>query len=78
MAKSFRTKHWDAFGEGLLTTISQWIGPGKLHRETIRSWTLLSSFIADQLGSASRGSPICSTPRIQLLTLVSDGPLTPT
>uniref|UniRef100_A0AC34PY52 Globin family profile domain-containing protein n=1 Tax=Panagrolaimus sp. JU765 TaxID=591449 RepID=A0AC34PY52_9BILA len=76
---AIRAKHWDAFGEALVSAISDWIGPGKLHRETVKAWMILSSFFSDQLGAASQKSngdavnAIC-TPRIQLLTLVSTGP----
>uniref|UniRef100_A0A915CME0 Globin family profile domain-containing protein n=1 Tax=Ditylenchus dipsaci TaxID=166011 RepID=A0A915CME0_9BILA len=65
------SRHWDAFGEALTSAISGWIGPGKYHRETVRSWRLLFSFISDRLGSAlQRSGTYCLTPRIQLLTLV--------
>uniref|UniRef100_A0A7E4V0X3 GLOBIN domain-containing protein n=1 Tax=Panagrellus redivivus TaxID=6233 RepID=A0A7E4V0X3_PANRE len=79
---SIRARHWDAFGEAVVSAITEWVGPGKTHRETVRAWMLLSSFVSDRLGVASRrsgngnevnGNPMC-TPRIQLLTLVTTGP----
>ena len=78
---AIKSKHWDSFGEAVVTAISEWVGPGKMHRETIRAWMLLSSFISDRLGAASQrpfleSNHMC-TPRIQLLTLVTTGPTTP-
>ncbi|KAH7727869.1 Protein GLB-28 [Aphelenchoides avenae] len=73
---AIKSTHWDAFGEAVVAATSEWIGRGKAHRETARSWVLLASFIADRLGSASQGVPMC-TPRIHLITLVSSGPSTP-
>ncbi|CAB3399253.1 unnamed protein product [Caenorhabditis bovis] len=63
-------KHWEKFGECLLATISEWIGPGKQHKETIKAWMVLSSFLTDRLSAASRTathSPML-TPRVQLMT----------
>lgn len=78
---AIKSKHWDTFGEAVVTAVAEWILPGKLHRETIRAWMLLSSFISDRLGAASQrpldhSNHIC-TPRIQLLTLITTGPTTP-
>ncbi|KAI6205391.1 GLOBIN domain-containing protein [Aphelenchoides besseyi] len=75
---AIRSKHWDAFGEALVSSVTEWIGPGRQHKETIRAWMILASFVADRLSAAanSTGSPF-STPRIQLMTLVSSGPNTP-
>ncbi|KAE9553048.1 hypothetical protein FO519_003728 [Halicephalobus sp. NKZ332] len=77
---AIKAKHWDAFGEAIVSSISDWIGPGKLHRETVRAWMILSSYISDRLGAASHRSGnsdsvnVMCTPRIQLLTLVTTGP----
>ncbi|CAI5454819.1 unnamed protein product [Caenorhabditis angaria] len=63
-------KHWEKFGESVLSTMSEWIGPGRNHKETIKAWMVLSSFLADRLSAASRiaaHSPML-TPRVQLLT----------
>uniref|UniRef100_A0A914QUL6 Globin family profile domain-containing protein n=1 Tax=Panagrolaimus davidi TaxID=227884 RepID=A0A914QUL6_9BILA len=75
---AIKSKDWDSFGEAIVTAVAEWILPGKQHRETIRAWMLLSSFISDRLGAASQrpldtSNHIC-TPRIQLLTLISTGP----
>ncbi|KAI6244129.1 GLOBIN domain-containing protein [Aphelenchoides fujianensis] len=71
---SIRAKHWDAFGEALVAVLTEWIGPGRQHKETIRAWILFATFMADRLSAAanSGGSPF-STPRLQLLTFVSVG-----
>jgi hemoglobin-like flavoprotein len=75
---SIRSKHWDAFIDAILTNISEWIGPSRNHKETIRSWMILCSYIADRLSSAasSSSSPVF-IPRLQLLNLVSTVPTTP-
>jgi hemoglobin-like flavoprotein len=33
---SIKSKHWDAFTDALITNISDWVGPSRSHRETIR------------------------------------------
>uniref|UniRef100_A0A1I7T9S1 GLOBIN domain-containing protein n=1 Tax=Caenorhabditis tropicalis TaxID=1561998 RepID=A0A1I7T9S1_9PELO len=63
-------KHWEKFGESLLTTATEWNGPGRRHKETVKAWMVMSSFLADRLAHASRiahHSPML-TPRVQLLT----------
>ncbi|CAJ0921359.1 unnamed protein product, partial [Mesorhabditis belari] len=67
-----KSKHWDSFGESLMATVSVYIGPGRGHKETIKSWMILSTFLADRLSAASRStahSPMV-TPRLQLMTFV--------
>ncbi|KAI6173463.1 GLOBIN domain-containing protein [Aphelenchoides besseyi] len=73
---AIRSKHWDAFGEAVVSSVTEWIGPGRHHKETIRAWMILASFAADRLSAASNltGSPFST---LQLMTLVSSGPNTP-
>lgn len=75
---SIKSKHWDAFIDAILTNISEWVGPSRTHKETIRSWIILWSYIADRLTSAASqsNSPVF-IPRIQLLNMVSTVPTTP-
>uniref|UniRef100_A0A915BZK3 Globin family profile domain-containing protein n=1 Tax=Parascaris univalens TaxID=6257 RepID=A0A915BZK3_PARUN len=49
-----RSKHWDAFGEAIVTAVSEWIAPGRSHKDTVKAWMLLSSFLSDRLSAASR------------------------
>ncbi|VDM41630.1 unnamed protein product [Toxocara canis] len=73
---SIRSKHWDAFGEAIVTAVSEWIAPGKSHKDTVKAWMLLSCFLSDRLCAASRIAANCpmTTPRIQLITLMASGP----
>ncbi|TKR73051.1 hypothetical protein L596_020407 [Steinernema carpocapsae] len=76
---SIRTKHWDAFGEAVASSIAEWVGPGRGHKETVKAWMRISCFLADRLSAATRnyhGNPMC-TPRIQMLTLLATGPSPP-
>uniref|UniRef100_A0A914RE16 Uncharacterized protein n=1 Tax=Parascaris equorum TaxID=6256 RepID=A0A914RE16_PAREQ len=54
-----RSKHWDAFGRS--------------HKDTVKAWMLLSSFLSDRLSAASRIAANCpvSTPRIHSLEFSS-------
>ncbi|CAJ0575202.1 unnamed protein product, partial [Mesorhabditis spiculigera] len=67
-----KSKHWDSFGESVLATVSIYIGPGRQHKETVKAWMLLSSFLADRLGAACRSTNLSPmvTPRLQLMTFV--------
>ncbi|CAI2358190.1 unnamed protein product [Caenorhabditis sp. 36 PRJEB53466] len=63
-------KHWEKFAESLLTTATEWNGPGRRHKETVKAWMIMSSYLADRLAHASRiahHSPML-TPRVQLIT----------
>ncbi|VDK47924.1 unnamed protein product [Anisakis simplex] len=73
---SIRSKHWDAFGEAIVTTVSEWIAPGRNHKDTVKAWMILSSFLSDRLSAASRVAANCpmTAPRIQLITLMASGP----
>ncbi|VDK29203.1 unnamed protein product [Gongylonema pulchrum] len=71
-----QSKHWDAFGESLVIAVNEYIAPGRAHKDTLKAWMLLSSFLSDRLGAASKTaafSPL-STPRIQLFTLMASAP----
>ncbi|KAF1749094.1 hypothetical protein GCK72_025561 [Caenorhabditis remanei] len=64
-------KHWENFAESLLNTATEWNGPGRRHKETVRAWMLMTSFLADRLAHASRATAHASpmlTPRVQMLT----------
>uniref|UniRef100_A0A914XMF1 Globin family profile domain-containing protein n=1 Tax=Plectus sambesii TaxID=2011161 RepID=A0A914XMF1_9BILA len=41
---------WDAFGQAIVDAATDWIGPGRGNRETIKAWMVLASFLADRLG----------------------------
>lgn len=41
---------WDAFGQAIVDAATDWIGPGRAHRDTIKAWMVLASFLADRLG----------------------------
>ncbi|CAL2051604.1 CBN-GLB-28 protein [Caenorhabditis brenneri] len=63
-------KHWENFAEALVTTASEWNGPGRRHKETGKAWLIMTSFLADRLAHASRQShhsPML-TPRVQLMS----------
>ncbi|KAI6191617.1 GLOBIN domain-containing protein [Aphelenchoides bicaudatus] len=71
-----KSKHWDAFTEAMLSNISEWIGPSRSHRETIRAWMILISYLADRLSSsASNSNSPVFTPRLQLLSLTPTTPV---
>ncbi|CAD6193295.1 unnamed protein product [Caenorhabditis auriculariae] len=67
---SVTAKHWEYFGESVLASVSEWVKPGRQHKETIKAWMLLSSFLADRLSAASRAAPHSPmiSPRVQLMT----------
>ncbi|MFH4977111.1 hypothetical protein AB6A40_003820, partial [Gnathostoma spinigerum] len=73
---SIRMKHWDAFGESIVFAIADCLGYTKKHKDAIKAWMILSCFLTDCLGSASRTSPnsLMPAPRIQLYALISSGP----
>ncbi|KAK0403071.1 hypothetical protein QR680_016700 [Steinernema hermaphroditum] len=76
---AIRTKHWDAFGEAVATSIAEWVGPGRGHKETVKAWMRISCFLADRLSAATRNyypTPMC-TPRIQMLTILATSPSPP-
>ncbi|VDP06638.1 unnamed protein product [Soboliphyme baturini] len=47
-AYGFEIEYWDMFGSTMTEAAREWEG-WRRHRETIRSWTLLISFIVDRL-----------------------------
>ena len=44
----FKPEYWDSFGQALTESAREWEG-WKTHRETIRAWTVLVSFIVDRM-----------------------------
>lgn len=44
----FKMEFWDVFGEAMISAAREWEG-WKKHRETLRAWTILVSFIVDRM-----------------------------
>ncbi|PAV78987.1 hypothetical protein WR25_10316 isoform A [Diploscapter pachys] len=49
-----KSRHWEAFGEILQSCLFEWIGPGRTHKETVKAWMILISFLSDRLIVAAR------------------------
>ncbi len=48
-AKGFRPEWWDVFAEAMTESAIEWTGSSSRHRETIRAWTILMSYIVDNM-----------------------------
>uniref|UniRef100_A0A1I7X2K3 Sugar transporter SWEET1 n=1 Tax=Heterorhabditis bacteriophora TaxID=37862 RepID=A0A1I7X2K3_HETBA len=33
-----KARHWEAFSESLLFCVTEWVGPGRSHKETVKGW----------------------------------------
>ncbi|KAF8381957.1 glb-28, partial [Pristionchus pacificus] len=66
LSTRIKPRDWDSFGESVMSVIPHYIGPGKHHKETVKSWTMLSSFLSDRLAAAARGNHSPNSPRLQV------------
>lgn len=46
--KGFKPEYWEVFAEAMTESAMEWVGPGK-HRETVKAWTVLVSYIVDKM-----------------------------
>lgn len=46
--RGFKPDFWDVFAEAMTESAMEWVGPGK-HRETVKAWTILVSYIVDKM-----------------------------
>lgn len=47
------SEYWDCFGEAITESSREWEGWRK-HRETLKAWTLLVSFLVDRFRQGNR------------------------
>lgn len=79
---AIRREEWDAFGQAIVDAATEWTGSGRGHRDTIKAWMVLASFLADRLGvgcdkansgrprsPSNNGSPTATPAKLDLLAL---------